>query len=469
MRYGVSKTKPWKHQIGAYNFLLERQFGALFMGMGTGKSKVIVDLIANRDFYRTLIVCPHSVGKAWVKQFTTHSAVRILVKNGIDLSRSGKVVALKRWLILQQKSVLIMNYESVWREPMRSFLLKNPPDCVVCDESHRIKAAGSKVSRFMHLLGKRVKNRFCLTGTPLAETPLDAYGQFRFMEPSVFGTNYGDFEEEYAHLIRRDGYNTVMKDRYGKPRYKNMDKFMSKLSECSFMVDESVLDLPPFTFTEVEYTLSSEAQDHYKSMLNTGMIKAREGVLTTQTKLEIITRLQQITCGYAPVRDDDKNTHIIEVDRGRINLLTELLKDIDPGEPVVVFGKYRKCLSNIREAASAAGRTSSELSGRVDELEDWQKGKTNLIAIQIQSGSEGIDLTRARICIYYSYSHSLAKWLQSLRRVRRPGQTRPVSYITIVANRGKKKTIDRAIIDAFQIKQEVIDNLMYELREEDVP
>ena len=75
----------------------------------------------------------------------------------------------------------------------------------------------------------------------------------------------------------------------------------------------------------------------------------------------------------------------------------------------------------MHEAAKRTGRTSSELSGRVNTLPEWQEGKTDVIAVQIQAGGVGIDLTRASYCVYYSVGFSLGDYEQSLARVHRPG------------------------------------------------
>ena len=40
------KTKPFKHQLDAFNISRDKEYYALFMEQGTGKSKVIVDNIA---------------------------------------------------------------------------------------------------------------------------------------------------------------------------------------------------------------------------------------------------------------------------------------------------------------------------------------------------------------------------------------------------------------------------------------
>lgn len=81
---------------------------------------------------------------------------------------------------------------------MGDMILKAGFDMVILDESHRAKAAGSKVSKYLALLGKKVRYKMCLSGTPMANSPLDIYGQYRFLDYTIFGTNYYYFLQDYA-------------------------------------------------------------------------------------------------------------------------------------------------------------------------------------------------------------------------------------------------------------------------------
>lgn len=139
----------------------------------------------------------------------------------------------------------------------------------------------------------------------------------------------------------------------------------------------------------------------------------------------------------------------------------QLLEDIPPTEPVVIFARFKKDLYSIRKVCERMEKSYSELSGREDTLADWQAGKTQIIGVQISSGAESIDLTRARYCIYYSMTHSLATYDQSLKRCHRPGQTRPVTYMRIIAtSKTVKSTIDEQIVYCLDRKKDVVEYLM---------
>ena len=76
------------------------------------------------------------------------------------------------------------------------------------------------------------------------------------------------------------------------------------------------------------------------------------------------------------------------------------------------------------------------------------------MAIQVQAGSEGIDLTIANHAIYYSLP-ALSLYEQSRARLYRPNQTRPVSFIHYIA----RGTIDELIYDSLTRKRSLIEDI----------
>jgi SNF2 family DNA or RNA helicase len=148
------------------------------------------------------------------------------------------------------------------------------------------------------------------------------------------------------------------------------------------------------------------------------------------------------------------------VDSAKQNLLADTLEDIGAGEPVVVFCRFHADLDAVHEAAKTAGFESLELSGRRDELKRWQSGEAQVLAVQISAGGVGVDLTRARYSIYFSLSFSLGEYDQALSRVHRPGQTRPVEHIHLVA----RNTVDRKIMRALEKRAEVVEAILAEIK-----
>lgn len=459
-------TEPWPHQIEALKYLYPRNFGALYTDMGSGKTKIIIDLIVNRGFKITLIVAPKKVCRVWAPEFQKHAPnARIKVLDVSNVAGKDKAGVIKENVAMDDfdQIVIVNNYDSIWREPFKSFILGNVGgkkafklDCVICDESHRIKNPGSKTSKMLQILGRRVDNRFLMTGTPLAQSPLDIYAQYRFLQPEIFGTNFDVFKGRYANLIPMQGGFSILNK---KNPYKNKEELHDKMFSCAFQA-EVVQNLPETMDITVEFDLSPAAQKHYKELRREGVLELKEGDVTAGNVLAVMTRLQQLCSGYLPVEDENGDKKIVDIDTSRREALRELLEDIPPDEPIVVFAKYRKDIKNIRKVVNELGRKSSELSGARDTMHNWEAGKTQVLVVQITAGAEGINLTRARYNIYYTPTHSLMQYLQSRKRSHRPGQTRGVVYYKLVSKMKKGTTIDENIYKALDNNQEIISEIM---------
>lgn len=458
------KTKPWAHQLAALRYLYKRDSAALYTKPGSGKTKIMIDLIINRGFQRILVVAPKKVCKIWKKQFQIHSEIDPQhIVELYKLDTKSKAALLKTYKKPGENSldIFVCNYDSVWRPPVDAvwFYKKLGIDCVICDESHRIKSPGSKCSRFLAKLGRLVSHRYLMTGTPLAENPMDVYAQYRFLDPSIFGVRYGDFCERYQNIdpivTARVGFPILDK----KNPYKNLDELREKMFSCAFYM-ESVVKLPPIKIIDVPVIMPHKVQTLYEGLVKEGAVELLDGFMTVENVLSMTTREQQLTSGYLKLEYDDGSKKLKRISTYRRNALIDLLNKIPKDEPVVVFARLRKDLVSIRAVANRIGCGYSEISGKEDTQKDWEEGKTRILGVQYGAGSEGIDLTKACYCIYYSLSHSLGLYDQSMKRCHRPGQTRPVTYYRMYAVMDKGMTVDEKILYCLKEKKDYVKAVM---------
>ena len=464
----IFRTKPWKHQLAALRYLMkeEHSSAALLLKMGAGKTKIWIDLINNMNFGCTLIVCPQKAAKVWMKQFPIHSVNQdILLINLSSLSSKRKIEVVRentKKRISGQQVVYIINYDSIWREPFRTFIRnKMHFDAIICDESHRLKSPSSKVSKFMQVLGRQCEHRYIATGTLLAQTPLDVYAQYRFMNPAIFGTNYQNFCSRYTKVdiqkTMRLGY-TVLD---ANEPYINLDTLREKIMSCAFSVDAE-LDLPPTRDIIVEFDLSPKIESMYKEVKQEGAIELSKGTMEVNNALSLVLRLQQLTSGFIQLEDEYGNKHTEVICEARCKALEDLLLDLPPEEPVVVFARFKQDIKNIRKICKLSGRKFSEISGRCDEYDDWDKGNTSVLIVQIESGAEGLDFTRAKYAIYYSVTHKVWQYTQSRKRLHRPGQKHPVTYYILLGKLRKGKSVDEGILDSLNKNENFIQKVMQE-------
>jgi SNF2 family DNA or RNA helicase len=453
------KTRPWRHQIEAFWFAMERLLrggGAalLALEMGVGKTLVALMVLAAMAARRVLICCPLRVVPVWQQQIDRHLDLPLIV---VTLDDTAGSVANKKKLAEEKLRLaeatgrplaVIINYDSVWRAPFAEWAEQQQWDLIIADESHRLKAPGGKASLAFKRLRSRARARLALTGTPLPHSPLDAYAQFRFLNQTIFGPSFAAFRQKYAVM---GGFQKKQ-----VTGFQHLDELEALMKTITFRVSKDVLDLPPETHVTYECDLSAEALRVYRDLEEDFVAEVRDGRVTAANAMVKLLRLQQVAGGW--VKTDDGQYR--RVDSAKQNLLADTFEDIGAGEPVVVFCRFHADLDAVHEAAKTAGFESLELSGRRDELKRWQSGEAQVLAVQISAGGVGVDLTRARYSIYYSLSFSLGEYDQALSRVHRPGQTRPVEHIHLVA----RNTVDRKIMRALEKRAEVVEAILAEIK-----
>ncbi|HZV06921.1 MAG TPA: DEAD/DEAH box helicase [Gemmataceae bacterium] len=453
------KTKPWRHQIDAFQFTMERLVrgaGAVLLAleMGVGKTLVALMVLAALAAKRILICCPLRVVPVWEMQIERHLGLPLIV---VTLDDSVGSVAKKKSLAEEKLRlaettgrplVVIINYDSVWRSPFADWAEAQQWDLIITDESHRLKAPGGKASLAFKRLRPHARARLALTGTPMPHSPLDVYAQFRFLNQTIFGPSFAAFRQKYAVM---GGFQ-----RKQVTGFQCLDELEALMRTITYRVSKDVLDLPPQTHVTYHCELSGEAQRIYRDLEDDFVAEVRDGRVTASNAMVKLLRLQQVAGGW--VKTDDGQYH--RVDSAKEKLLADTLEDIGSEEPVVVFCRFHADLDAVHEAAKSAGFASLELSGRRDELKSWQDGQSQVLAVQISAGGVGVDLTRARYSIYYSLSFSLGEYDQALSRVHRPGQTRPVEHIHLVA----RNTVDTKIMRALEKRAEVVTAILAEIK-----
>ena len=218
------------------------------------------------------------------------------------------------------------------------------------------------------------------------------------------------------------------------------------------MTKAEVLDLPPEVHVQRTGHLSPESRRLYTQLDNGFQIKVGTGTVGACNSLDESTKLQQLTSGFV------KNTNgvIHTVNDVKERLLEDLLIDLPIAEPVPVFCRFHYDLDAVKRVAEKLGKTYSELSGRRNQLAEWQSGKTSVLGVQVKSGSSGISLVRAAVCVLYSLEHSLPDFKQILGRCHRQGQNRSVTYVRLVV----KDSVDEGLYLSFDRNGEIVDYVL---------
>jgi len=452
MRY---KSKPWDHQQQAYDFLkeslAEKPGAALFMDMGTGKSKVAIDFINNLEDPRLVVIfCPKAVSGVWGREFGKHACDDWAEINFCSLTPAKKEKKCREadQLLAEDKRVYcVCNYESSYREPLKKWFMKHQTDFLILDESHKIKSPSGKASRWIsRYAAKKTDKRVIMTGTPLPHSPEDLYAQFRAMNPDIFGWKVTPFRNKYSYQW---GDYSSQRTWYIKP---NESDYTKKMDENSFVVKASdVLDLPEVLHQDIPITLPAKAQKKYGQMEEDFITEFESGEFAVaSTKLVALLRLQQMTGGFLA----DEYLHSEKIDA-----VSEIVEEA--GEPVVIFTTFTAEIMKMKEELSKKFRVKI-LNGKYKELGvgATYPPDTDVLICQIAAGGSGIDLTGARICIYFSVGYNRGDYDQSLARVHRPGQEKKVMYYHLIAPGTVDEYIQKNLDKKGDMAEQVISSIL---------
>ena len=449
----------YPYQREAVSFLEKRNgLAGLWMEMGTGKSIVALKYLQAIQARRILVVCPLSVAGVWEREVKKwHMPFDItLLSSGTIHSRASK--AGKPWPLKGSVEMLVVNYESYWRDPLRKALVKFQPDAVVLDEAHRIKGRSTKQTRFAHYLAAQpfVKHRLALTGTPIMNGIEDLFSIYKFIDPTVFGSAWIDFERRYIIKGGYGGYQII--------GYRGEEEVKSKVAKTAFQISKAeALDLPERISTVIPVALSDRTRKAYDQMKKSALLeldalddegKPVRGLAMARIVLTTLLRLQQLTGGFVPVLFDGDKSQIVDVGDDKLQTAVDLTRDaVASGEKVVIFCRFIHDIVRLKKALPKAGILSGSVKADQRErvLDRLRDGKIRVLLVQIATGALGIDLTAASVSIFYSTGYSLGEFEQARARVHRHGQTKKVIEYHLQA----VDSVDEKIFQALNNKQQI--------------
>jgi hypothetical protein len=500
------KTPSWKHQKRGFWFSYHSIAAALSEGMGVGKSKQIIALIESRDHKISLVVTTASCVEDWPGHVEKNAAgpldVCALVK-GTSQAKAERIVAAVAAARASGRRLLIaVSYDSVWRDEIAAAILEAGLDLVVLDESHNIGDPRSKRTKFLvYRLAPRVKFRVCASGTMAKHKPEDLFAQFLFLDPGIVGNSFKEFQKRYCVFNRPADEELREKVKVAKERldaavaandpqaildrmrdlnietgtlaklsavprfvvgYQRLDELHSIFRAVSFHCESDVLDLPEPVHVTRRCVLSDRLRKAYRQLEEEFATEIAGVEIPPSIAMVRILKLQQMTSGfvsemiYDPESGELIDTIPHDVDDAKADALREILTEIDPDEPVVVCARFKFDLVKIARVARELGRNYFEQSGAKKQKAEFVASiGGDVLGGQIKSASEGNDFTRSHYCVLYSIGHSLYQYEQMLKRIDRPGQTRPPCFIHIIA----EKSVDEKVYKALKARKDIVETV----------
>lgn len=420
----VTRTELLPHQIEAVAKLLPTRVGALFMDMGTGKTRTAIELARLRagKIDRVLWFCPVSLKatiRAQIRQHTDCPEAAIHVFTDHTSERHCPEAF---WYVIGLES--ISNSARVVGAVRR---LIDPRCMVIVDESSYIKGHRALRTQRVTALAEAVRYRLILTGTPLTQGAEDLFAQMRFLSWKILGyrswysfaANHLEYSERYRGMIVR-AHNEEWLAAKIRPYVYQVTK-----DECLTLPEKICAQRYCPLTVDQDAAYASAKERFYEDVM------AYDDGGSWQSSIPIFrlfTTLQSIVCGWDPASES-------VLPHFRLNLLKQTLADLPAAESVVIWAKYHHCIRQIAKAFPGAAMFHGGLSesARHAELARWTAGEARLLIATQAAGGHGLDLTRARYAVFYANGFKYAERIQAEDRQHRIGQRQRVTYISLWA------------------------------------
>jgi SNF2 family DNA or RNA helicase len=474
---------PFAHQKRALLLGRDMPYFAYLMDQGTGKTKVTIDDAAHN--YRQnridaiLIIAPNSVKTNWVNmedpqndEISKHMPPDVMVVKGCWFSQPSKAQAKLYWefkkacIGADALKVLSVNVEALDGERVAVELMNfisSYRTMIVVDESTRIKTRSAKRTKVAQKLRKECPLARILTGTPVIQSPLDAYSQFKFLDEDVlgFGSFYA-FQNHYAQMGGFQNHQVLF--------FKHLDELSDKISSCSFRVTKTeCLDLPPKVYQRREVQLTPDQRKAYDQMRDELFVQYKDNPpIDAPIALTQLLRLQQITGGFLP-RLDPATGEVIDTiplcdpkHNPKVQEVLDILAE-SGSQKMIIWARFRGEIAAMASELKRNGYTFVEFHGGVSEKDriDARTRFQNDPEVKVflgnpAAGGIGLNLYAATIVCYLSNSFNTEERIQSEDRAHRIGTTQSVTYYDLVAS----GTVDTKVIRALRSNKKIADEVM---------
>ena len=397
------------------------------MEMRLGKTLVAIRWAQLNKFERILVVAPKSVLPSWKEELLDEEYAEqdICLLEGDWSTRFTKATTTGiTWFIV--------NFAGLrnTRE-----LLEFPWDCIIVDESTRIKNSKADTTKMLCLDTKHVGHKAILSGHPCPESEMDYYEQFRFL--------YGSFMHQHNFWYWRRHY--CIQYSHGGWEVKGcfVPRIKEEVNRLAFVMTRKQAGIGSKKIYEKRYVELNEKQKKLYKQADKDFEVTLDGDKEFRTKWVPVKRgwLLKIASGFTPDGEVVSNCKLEELQR----LLAGDLK----GEKVVVWFRHNDELLYVASKLRDKKYGVSVYYGDCREADKFTKGDAQILCAQGKVGMMGLDWSVASTAIYYSNWDDGEIRVQSEDRIVHPKKKEPLLYIDLIC----RNTVDQDVIDLLRGKR----------------
>jgi len=429
------RFKPMAHQIETSAFLTLHRRAFVFSEPGTGKTLSALwaadYLMQTNQVRRCLILCPISI---------MHSAWMQDLQNSI-IHRSAIIAhhqqAIRRIEMVQgDYEFVITNYDGL-NLIADEVINDGRFDLIIADEANAYKNVTTKRWKSLHkILGPNTL-LWMMTGTPASQSPLDAYGLAKLVNPVAVPKFYTAWRDATMNKISM--FKWV-------PKLDAQEKIHAALQPAIRFTKEQCLDLPPVITETREVPLTPQQKKYYNMLKEQMLVRAAGETITAINAAAEVNKLLQISAGAAYT----DNAEVVTFDCSpRLNVLMEALEETD--RKVLVFAPYRHSIDTIYEYLTINNFKVEVIHGDVAATKRTrifkqfqEEAEPRVLVIQPQAAAHGVTLTAADTVVFWGPVMSTETYIQCCARSDRKGQdSDKVTVIHIQGSEIERKMFKR--------------------------
>ena len=413
--------KPFAHQRQTAEFLSLRNKAFCFSEQGTGKTASAIwaaDYLMKQGLVqRVLVICPLSIMRsAWQADL-----FKFAVHRSCDVAHGNREARLD--VVRSNAEFVIVNYDGV--EIIVDEIINDGRfDLIIVDEASGYKNVQTRRWKTLKKLLSIDVRIWMMTGTPAAQSPLDAYGLAKIVNPVATPKFFGQYRDMV--MLKAGQFRWV-------PR-PHAEKIVHSLLQPAIRFEKKdCLDLPPVTYVSREAPLTPQQRTYYKQLKSQLLIEADGETVTSINAAVKMNKLLQIACGAAYT--DEGNVIDFDVSN-RLNVVEEVINE--SSHKVLVFVPFTHTIELLSKHLAKANITAEVINGDVslnkrsaifNKFQSTPDPK--VLIIQPQAASHGLTLTAADTIIWYAPVTSVETYLQANARIDRPGQVNPMTVVHI--------------------------------------
>ena len=383
------------------------------------------DYLMNQGIIKkALIICPLSIMySAWQADIMKTAIHRTC---GVAHGSSAK----RKKVIDENYDFTVINYDGtgiVLQELQQAKF-----DLIIVDEANAYKSPNTKRWKILAKLVEPTTWLWMMTGTPAAQSPVDAFGLAKLITP-----------------IRVPKFSTAWRDRVmvqitkfkWVPKQDSTDQVFRALQPAIRYTKKECLDLPDVVYQTRDVPLTPQVQKFYNELKKQLLIEAAGEQITAVNAAASLNKLLQISAGAVYTDKHD----VVQFDISpRLSALKEVLEETT--NKVVVFVPFLHAIDIVGEFLTKEGITNEVIQGSVsarqrsDIINRFQTATDpRVLIIQPQSAAHGITLTAADTVVFWSPVMSVETYLQCIARIERVGQVNKMSVVHLRGSEVEKK------------------------------